>query len=58
VAEFLARRSEFAVAPARAALAGRRIDLPPGVPDDAFLRLRPDAHGTDAFFGALLERAT
>jgi 16S rRNA (cytosine967-C5)-methyltransferase len=57
VAEFLARRSEFAVAPARAALAGRRIDLPPGVPDDAFLRLRPDAHGTDAFFGALLERA-
>jgi 16S rRNA (cytosine967-C5)-methyltransferase len=57
VAEFLARRPEFAVVPARAALAARRIDLPPGVPDDAFLRLRPDVHGTDAFFGALLERA-
>jgi 16S rRNA (cytosine967-C5)-methyltransferase len=57
VAEFLARRPEFAAVPARAALAARQIDLPPGVPDDAFLRLRPDVHGTDAFFGALLERA-
>jgi 16S rRNA (cytosine967-C5)-methyltransferase len=54
---FLASRSEFALVPVRPALEALRIALPPGEPDDAFLRLRPDVHGTDAFFGALMERA-
>jgi 16S rRNA (cytosine967-C5)-methyltransferase len=56
VAAFLANHPEFALVPAVAELAAGRIVLPPGA-DDAFLRLRPDVHGTDAFFGALLERA-
>jgi 16S rRNA (cytosine967-C5)-methyltransferase len=57
VADFLAGHPEFSVVPARPALEASRIALPPGEPDDAFLRLRPDVHGTDAFFGALMERA-
>jgi 16S rRNA (cytosine967-C5)-methyltransferase len=56
VAAFLANHPEFALVPAVGELAASRIVLPPGA-DDAFLRLRPDVHGTDAFFGALLERA-
>jgi 16S rRNA (cytosine967-C5)-methyltransferase len=58
VAGFLAHHPEFTVVPARPALEASRIALPPGEPDDAFLRLRPDVHGTDAFFGALMERAS
>jgi len=57
VADFLANHPEFTLVPAGAALEASRIALPPGAPDDAFLRLRPDVHGTDAFFGALMERA-
>jgi hypothetical protein len=38
------------------ALAAARIELPDHGPADLFFRLRPDAHGTDAFFGALMER--
>jgi 16S rRNA (cytosine967-C5)-methyltransferase len=57
VAEFLAPRPEFGVVPARTALPAGTDALPAGVPDDAFLRLRPDVHGTDAFFAAVLERA-
>jgi 16S rRNA (cytosine967-C5)-methyltransferase len=54
---FLADHPTFAAVPAGSALRASGIALPPGDPDDAFLRLRPDVHGTDAFFGALLERA-
>jgi 16S rRNA (cytosine967-C5)-methyltransferase len=53
---FLARAPQFRLEPARAALAAARVDLPAGAPDDEFLRLRPDVHGTDGFFGALMER--
>jgi 16S rRNA (cytosine967-C5)-methyltransferase len=58
VGEFLEGNAAFRLLPARAALAAGRIDLPPGEPDDDFLRLRPDVHGTDGFFGALMERVT
>lgn len=58
VADFLAHHPEFTLVPAGPALEASRIALPPGAPDDAFLRLRPDVHGTDAFFGALMERAS
>jgi 16S rRNA (cytosine967-C5)-methyltransferase len=54
---FLTNHPDFALVAARPALAASRIALPPGEPDDAFLRLRPDVHGTDAFFGALMARA-
>ena len=53
---FLTGNPGFTLVPARPALEAQRIALPPGDPDDAFLRLRPDVHGTDAFFGALLAR--
>jgi len=56
VREFLDRDAAFRLLPARAALAAGGIELPPGAPDDDFLRLRPDVHGTDGFFGALMER--
>jgi 16S rRNA (cytosine967-C5)-methyltransferase len=56
VREFLDRNPAFGVVPARAALAAVRIELPPVDPDDGFLRLRPDVHGTDGFFGVLMER--
>jgi 16S rRNA (cytosine967-C5)-methyltransferase len=58
VEDFLGRNAAFRVVPARAALAAARIELPPGEPDDDYLRLRPDVHGTDGFFGALMERTT
>ena len=58
VREFLERNAQFRLVPARAALAAVRIELPPGEPDDDYLRLRPDVHGTDGFFGALMERVT
>jgi 16S rRNA (cytosine967-C5)-methyltransferase len=56
VADFLAKHREFAVIPAGAALAASRIVIPSDGANDPFLRLRPDVHGTDAFF-ALLERS-
>jgi 16S rRNA (cytosine967-C5)-methyltransferase len=58
VREFLERNAAFRILPARAALAAARIGIPPGEPDDDYLRLRPDVHGTDGFFGALMERVT
>jgi 16S rRNA (cytosine967-C5)-methyltransferase len=58
VRDFLERNAAFRLVPARAALAAGRIELPPGEPDDDYLRLRPDVHGTDGFFGALMERVT
>jgi 16S rRNA (cytosine967-C5)-methyltransferase len=56
VRDFLGRSPAFRAVPARAALGAGRIELPPGEPDDDYLRLRPDVHGTDGFFGALMER--
>ena len=56
VSDFLAGHADFALLPAGQALAAARIELPPGEPADAFLRLRPDVHATDAFFGALMQR--
>jgi 16S rRNA (cytosine967-C5)-methyltransferase len=58
VRAFLERNAQFRLVPARAALAAGRIEVPPGEPDDDYLRLRPDVHGTDGFFGALMERVT
>ncbi|HTO48585.1 MAG TPA: RsmB/NOP family class I SAM-dependent RNA methyltransferase [Burkholderiales bacterium] len=58
VQEFIARNAQFRLVPARAALAAGRIAIPPGEPDDDYLRLRPDVHGTDGFFGALMEHVT
>jgi 16S rRNA (cytosine967-C5)-methyltransferase len=58
VRDFLERNAAFRLVPARAALAAGRIEVPPGEPDDDYLRLRPDVHGTDGFFGALMERVT
>jgi 16S rRNA (cytosine967-C5)-methyltransferase len=56
VLEFLAGNPDFKALPARAALAECRIELPLDGPADDFLRLRPDRHGTDGFFAALLVR--
>ncbi len=56
VQAFLARTPGFRLLAARDALAAARIELPAGAPDDEFLRLRPDVHHTDGFFGALMER--
>ena len=56
VREFLERHPQYRLVPARPALAAARIELPPGEPDDGYLRLRTDVHGTDGFFGALMER--
>ena len=53
---FLERHSEYTLIPARSALEAGRITLPSDDAEDGFLRLRPDVHGTDAFFGALMER--
>lgn len=54
--EFLDRHADFMLVPAPDALAAARIELPAVEPRDAFLRLRPDVHATDGFFGALMER--
>jgi len=56
VRAFLECHPGFALVPAAPMLAASRITLPQGEPADEFLRLRPDFHGTDAFFGALMER--
>jgi 16S rRNA (cytosine967-C5)-methyltransferase len=53
---FLRGHPGFALVPAREALAQARIELPEVDPADGFLRLRPDVHATDGFFGALLAR--
>ena len=56
VLAFLAAHPDFTLVPPAVALAAARIELPDHGPADLFFRLRPDAHGTDAFFGALMER--
>jgi 16S rRNA (cytosine967-C5)-methyltransferase len=56
VREFLRYTPGFTLIPAIPALDAVRIAVPPGEPADEFLRLRPDRHGTDAFFAALMER--
>jgi 16S rRNA (cytosine967-C5)-methyltransferase len=56
VQAFLARHPGFALVAPAAALAAARIELPGHAPGEEFLRLRPDVHATDAFFGALMER--
>jgi 16S rRNA (cytosine967-C5)-methyltransferase len=55
VEAFLAEHPGFRLVPATEILAASRIEL--GAAGDAFLRLRPDVHGTDAFFAAAMERA-
>ena len=52
VEEFLSKHNGFAVISAQAALEKYGIKLE----SDNFLRLYPNAHSTDGFFGALLER--
>jgi len=56
VQPFLAEYPDFTLVPPAVALAAARIELPDHGPADLFFRLRPDVHGTDAFFGALMER--
>jgi len=51
---FLARHPEFRLLDARDILAGRCDAL---ALDGPFMQLRPDVHGTDGFFAAVLERA-
>ena len=57
VQAFLAAHSGFALVAPAVALAGAHIELPGHTPAETFLRLRPDIHATDAFFGALMERS-
>jgi len=54
VEQFLAAHPEFQLRNAAQVLGGRCPDL--GLADD-YLRLRPDVHGTDGFFAALMQRA-
>ena len=54
VAAFLEAHGGFSVVPAAAVLARRRITVPG---NGELLRLWPHSHGTDGFFGAVLERA-
>jgi len=56
VREFLDRRAEFTLIRPATVLEAVRIALPRAGSDDEFLRLRPDVHGTDGFFAALMER--
>jgi len=56
VRAFLAMHPDFVLVSPAAALAAAHIELPGHALDDDFLRLRPDVHATDAFFGALMER--
>ncbi|VFR24503.1 Ribosomal RNA small subunit methyltransferase B [plant metagenome] len=53
VRAFLARHPEFVQRDAGEILAARAPDL---TLDGPFLKLRPDVHGTDGFFAAVLER--
>lgn len=52
---FLKARPDFSLLDADAILAERGIQLQFA---DAYLRLRPDVHGTDGFFAAVLQRET
>ncbi len=54
VEAFLVAHPQFLTVPAAGALARRQIELPL---DGDYLRLYPHRHGTDAFFGAVLERS-
>lgn len=54
VQAFLAEHPEFSLLDAGAILADRGIQ--PGL-EGPYLRLRPDVHGTDAFFAAVLQRS-
>jgi len=54
VAAFLANHPDFALVNAAETLAARGVNLPL---DGRYLKLRPDVHGTDGFFAAVLERA-
>jgi 16S rRNA (cytosine967-C5)-methyltransferase len=56
VGGFLAGHPGFALLSASDSLAAARIEVPESQPGERFLRLRPDVHGTDGFFGALMER--
>jgi 16S rRNA (cytosine967-C5)-methyltransferase len=50
---FLAAHPQFRTVPAAEVLARRQVAIPL---DGSYLRLYPHRHGTDAFFGAVLER--
>ncbi|WP_018411727.1 RsmB/NOP family class I SAM-dependent RNA methyltransferase [Methyloversatilis thermotolerans] len=52
VDDFLERHTDFVRQPANALLAAARVELDTGVD----LELRPDQHGTDGFYAAVLER--
>jgi len=54
VAAFLAHHPDFVLVDASETLAARGVNLHL---DDPYLKLRPDVHGTDGFFAAVLERA-
>nr|WP_291773017.1 RsmB/NOP family class I SAM-dependent RNA methyltransferase [Castellaniella sp.] len=54
VEAFLSEHTEFALLEAGPVLAERGIPLSL---DGPYLRLRPDVHGTDGFFGAVMQRA-
>jgi 16S rRNA (cytosine967-C5)-methyltransferase len=54
VQAFLAGHPEFSLLDAGQILADRGIDL---TLDGPYLRLRPDRHGTDGFFAAVMQRA-
>ncbi len=54
VEAFLAGHPEFSLLDAGAILADRGIEV---ALDGPFLRLRPDVHGTDGFFAAVMQRA-
>lgn len=51
---FLAAHPEFRLMP----VAGILADRSALVPEEPWLRLRPDVHGTDGFFAAVFERTT
>ncbi len=55
VQAFLAEHPEFTLLDAGAILAERNIPL---TLDGPMLRLRPDVHGTDGFFAAVMQRGT
>jgi len=54
VEDFLSRNPGFTLADSAQCLASARIELDTGT----FLQLRPDLHGTDGFFAAVLTRNT
>jgi len=54
IESFLSARPDFALRPASVALGE---DLAGKVTREGFLRVAPHTHGTDGFFGAVLQRA-